>query len=76
MKETSAGQELLQVLVIILLSIIIWSIGAYGYHMMNDEQTEDGWRIWGTFLFMFIIVLPTAGFWSKQLRKLFHYFHL
>ena len=72
MKETSAGQELLQVLVIILLSIIIWSIGAYGYHMMNDEQTEIGWQIWGTFLFMFIIVLPTAGFWSKQLRKLFN----
>ena len=72
MKETSVGQEVLQVIVIILLSIIIWSIGAYGYHMMNDEQTEDGWRIWGTFLFMFIIVLPTAGFWSKQLRKLFN----
>jgi hypothetical protein len=72
MKETSVGQEVLQVIVIILLSIIIWSIGAYGYHMMNNEQTEAGWQIWGAFLFMLIIVLPTAGFWSKQLRKLFN----
>jgi hypothetical protein len=40
--------------------------------MMNNEQTEAGWQIWGAFLFMLIIVLPTAGFWSKQLRKLFN----
>ena len=72
MKETSTGQEILQVLVIIFLSIVICSIGSYGHYMMNDEQTEIGWRIWGTFLFFFIIVLPTAAFWSKQLRKLFN----
>ena len=72
MKETSPGQEVLQVLVIIFLSIMICFIGAYGYHMMNDEQTEIGWQIWGAFLFMFIIVLPIAAFWSKQLRKLFN----
>jgi len=40
--------------------------------MMNDEQTTEGWRIWGTFLFLFIIVLPASGFWAKQLRKLFN----
>ena len=72
MKETSVGQEVLQVIVIILLSIIIWSIGAYGYHMMNDEQTEAGWQIWGAFLVLFIIILPAAGFWSKQIYKLFN----
>lgn len=72
MKETSTGQEILQVLAITFLATIIFLIGAYGHHMMNDEQTEDGWRIWGAFLFMLIIILPTAGFWSKQLRKLFN----
>ena len=72
MKETSTGQEMLQLLVIVFISTIIFLIGAYGHHMMNDEQTEDGWRILGAFLFFLIIVLPTAGFWSKQLRKLFN----
>lgn len=72
MKETSTAQEVLQVLVVTFLSTIICLIGGYGHYMMNDEQTEDGWRIWGAFLFFLIIVLPTAGFWSKQLRKLFN----
>jgi hypothetical protein len=40
--------------------------------MMTNDQTTDAWRIWGAFLFLFIIALPTAGFWSKQLRKLFN----
>jgi len=72
MKETSTGQEIIQVLTITFLATVICSIGGYGHYMMTNDQTEDGWRIWGTFLFMFIIVLPTAGFWSKQLRKLFN----
>ena len=72
MKETSTGQEILQVLAITFLATIICLIGGYGHHMMTNDQTEDGWRIWGAFLFMLIIILPTAGFWSKQLRKLFN----
>jgi hypothetical protein len=72
MKETSTGQEILQVFVLIFIVTIICSIGGYGHHMMTNNQTEDGWRIWGAFLFFFIIILPTVGFWSKQLRKLFN----
>jgi hypothetical protein len=72
MKETSAIQEILQLFVIIFISTTICLIGGYGHHIMNNDQTTDAWRIWGAFLFMFIIVLPTAGFWSKQLRKLFN----
>jgi hypothetical protein len=72
MKETSAIQEILQLFVVTFISITICSIGGYGHHMMTNDQTTEAWRIWGAFLFFFIIILPTAGFWSKQLRKLFN----
>ena len=72
MKETPAIQEVLQVIVVTFLTAFICCIGGYGQYMMNDEQTTEGWRIWGTFLFLFIIVLPASGFWAKQLRKLFN----
>ncbi len=47
-------------------------VGEYGQGLAADEQTTEGWRIWGAFLALFIITLPAAGFWSKQISKLFN----
>ena len=72
MKETSTGQEILQVLTITFLTVCVMCFGGYGLKLAINEQTTEAWQIWGAFLFTVIIIFPTAGFWSKQISKLFN----
>ena len=72
MHLNSAIKEVLQVLVVTFLTVCVMCFGGYGQELYMNEQTTEGWRIWGAFLFLLIIILPAAGFWAKQLRKLFN----
>jgi hypothetical protein len=73
MKENqSAIKATMQFLATIFLTICVMCVGEYGQGLAADEQTTEGWRIWGAFLALFIITLPAAGFWSKQISKLFN----
>lgn len=73
MKEnTSAIKATMQFLAITFLTICVMCVGGYGQELASDEQTTEGWRIWGAFLALFIIIIPAAGFWSKQIYKLFN----
>jgi hypothetical protein len=72
MKENkSAIKATMQFLVTIFLTICVMCVGGYGQKLASNKQTEEVWQIWGVFLALFIIILPAAGFWSKQIRKLF-----
>ena len=73
MKENqSAIKATMQFLVTIFLTICVMCVGGYGLELASNEQTTEGWQIWGAFLALFIIILPAAGFWSKQINKLFN----
>ena len=72
MKETSAIKATMQFLVTTFLTICVMCVGEYGQGLATNQQTTEGWRIWGAFLALFIIILPAAGFWSKQICKLFN----
>jgi len=72
MKETSAIKATMQFLATTFLSICVMCVGEYGQGLATNQQTTEGWRIWGAFLALFIIILPAAGFWSKQICKLFN----
>ncbi len=72
MKETSAIKATMQFLATTFLTICVMCVGEYGQGLATNQQTTEGWRIWGAFLALFIIILPAAGFWSKQICKLFN----
>lgn len=72
MKETSTVKATMQFMVITFLTMCVMCFGGNGLELYLNEQTTEGWRIWGAFLFLFIVILPAAGFWAKQLRKLFN----
>lgn len=72
MKEISAAKATMQFLVITFLTICVMCFGGYGLELYMNEQTTEAWQIWGAFLALFVIILPAAGHWAKQLRKLFN----
>ena len=71
-EETSALKATLQFMIITFLTICVICFGGYGLELARNEQTTNAWQLWGVFLYLFIIALPAAGFWAKQLRKLFN----
>ena len=73
MKEnTSAIKATMQHLSLTFLTVCVICVGGYGLKLAINEQTTEAWQIWGAFLFTVIIIFPTAGFWSKQIYKLFN----
>lgn len=71
-EETSTLKATLQFMIITFLTICVICFGVYGQALAINEQTTEAWQLWGAFLFTFIIIFPAAGFWAKQLRKLFN----
>ena len=74
-EETSALKSTLQFIAITFLTICVICFGGYGLELARNEQTTNAWQLWGVFLYLFIIALPAAGFWAKQLRNLFNIEH-
>ena len=71
-EDTSAEKATIQFLVITFLTTCVMCVGGTGLKLAINEQTHAAWQLWGAFLFTVIIIFPAAGFWSKQLRKLFN----
>jgi hypothetical protein len=71
-EETSAAKATMQFLVITFLTVCVMCFGGYGLKLAINEQTTEAWQLWGAFLFTVIIIFPAAGFWSKQIYKLFN----
>jgi len=72
MKETLAIKATIQFMVITFLTMCVMCFGGHGLILAINEQTTEAWQLWGAFLFTVIIIFPAAGFWAKQLRKLFN----
>ena len=72
MNMKDAFKDVLRFLIIYIIMMSIVTVGFYGFYLGNDDQTTVGWRLWGLFLALLVIVIPVSQFWMKQLYNLFN----